>query len=266
MASIFSEMTKSNIQIIYTSHSPFFVDLHEFDNVRIIRKEKISGQKAKQTRIVKFGDDEAIKILEKVWSKRAGSFSKAYFSTKLSDCMNVLSNEGFFADVVVLVEGLGDIGILWQMQKIMKKDWMAKGITIIPAMGKTKLDKPIIIFKGFNIPVYFIFDGDKTKKAAPECNKALLRLAGSNPIDFPSTNINSNWACFEEEIETEMEKTLGVEYNTIVNEVTKELGVESASILKNIESSARFIELVYLKGNTIPFLEAIVNNITAMKL
>lgn len=264
LASVFNSMVNSGkIQILITSHSPHFVDLSNFDRVRIIKKANTETEKIKHTVVTKYSSDEAIKLLEKIWNKPSGSFTQSSFTARINDCMSMFSNEGFFAKVVVVVEGLSDLGILWQMQSVLKQDWLSKGITIIPGMGKTKIDKPIVVFKGFNIPTFFIFDGDKTKNEQrdKECNKALLRLAGESPVDYPSTTIKSNWACFEDKMESELKKVLNNEYDTFVNLAAQET---TENPLKNIDGAAKFIEIVYSKSKKLPFLESIVENITRL--
>jgi predicted ATP-dependent endonuclease of OLD family len=241
LASVFNTMVcNGKIQILLTSHSPHFVDLGNFDSVRIIKKANTETEAIKHTTAMKYSSAEAIKVLEQAWEKPSGSFTQASFTARLNDCMSILSNEGFFAKVVVVVEGLGDLGILWQMQFVMKKDWLAKGITVIPGMGKTKIDKPIIVFRGFNIPTYFIFDGDKNNNKPEDkaCNKALLRLAGENPVDYPPTNIKPTWACFENNIEDEIKKVLNNEYASFVELASKET---TDNPLKNIDGASKFI-------------------------
>jgi len=35
-----------------------------------------------------------------------------------------MADEGFFADVVVVVEGMTEVGVLWKMQEILDADWV----------------------------------------------------------------------------------------------------------------------------------------------
>jgi len=55
--------------------------------------------------------------------------------------MNTIVNEGFFADVVVVVEGTTDVCTLWKLQEIMGKNWSQLGIVTVPAGGKNNIDR-----------------------------------------------------------------------------------------------------------------------------
>jgi predicted ATP-dependent endonuclease of OLD family len=177
--------------------------------------------------------------------------------------MDTISNEGFFADAVVVVEGFGDMGVLWAMQDIMKKDWSSLGIAIIPARGKNNIDRPVVIFRGFKIPTYFIFDGDshyngkREEQETIKRNKRYLKLAGAKEEDFLPTQVHETWACFEDEIESYLKSELGEDaFNSTREEITKELGYDKPSnVLKNLDGSERFIQKVYSQGKSLPVLE-----------
>jgi len=186
--------------------------------------------------------------------------------------MDTIVNEGFFADAVVVVEGFSDMGILWAMQDILEKDWTSLGIAIVPARGKNNIDRPVIIFEGFSIPTYFIFDGDSHNKGGKDSsetikrNRRYLRLAGASEEDFPATNVNETWACFEDEIDSYLKSELTEDvFNSLRDETAKELGYDKPSnVLKNIDGAERFIRRVYSRGKNLPLLEDMVNQITKL--
>lgn len=185
--------------------------------------------------------------------------------------MTSVVNEGFFADVVVVVEGLTDIAILWAVQQHLNKNWDGLGIVIVPADGKNNIDRPVVVFRGLEIPTYFIFDGDSSqtgKKKEKEIisNAILQRLAGVDIVDFPTTQIQKTWAVFNDKIETELKTALGELFDSIRDEIAEELGYEKpSSVLKNPEAAARFINSVYAKDKKITVLEEIVEKISLLK-
>ena len=74
---------------------------------------------------------------------------------------------------------------------------------VIPVEGKGKIDKPVVVFRGLQIPTYFIFDGDgqykgtKKEKDVSQQNINLMRLAGDpSPQAFPGLTVKDSWACF----------------------------------------------------------------------
>ena len=194
------------------------------------------------------------------------------FIARAIPIMTSMVNEGFFADTIVVVEGLSDLGMLWTIQEIMKKEWSQKGIVIVPVSGKTNLDRPVIIFRGFSIPTYYIFDGDFKHKGKSEekktvaLNRKYLRLSGMKEEDFPDTQVHETWAVFKDSIESCVKESLGdTKFNTLRETVASELGYEPSQVLKNIEGSSLFIKYAYQGGNKIATLEKIVDKITMLQ-
>lgn len=259
-------------QILYATHSPFFIDLYKFDQLRLIIKQKTTNSECSNSLVTQFSLELAAKELARISGHDESSFTKDSFRAHALPLMDTIANEGFFADAVVVVEGFGDMGALWAIQDIMKKDWVTLGIAIIPARGKNNIDRPVVIFRGFSIPAYFIFDADfryKGKKEEAETikrNKRYLKLAGSPEEDFPATQVNERWACFEDEIETYLKIELGeTTFNTLRDETADELGYDKPSnVLKNLDGSERFIQKVYSQGKKLLRLEEIVEQITKL--
>lgn len=257
-------------QILYATHSPFFVDLYKFDQIRFIRKQKLPGCECANSIATQYSLQQAAKDLSQITNLKEKLFTKESFRAHALPLMDTIANEGFFADAVVVVEGFGDMGALWAMQDIMKKDWHSLGIAIIPARGKNNIDRPVVIFRGFQIPNYFIFDADSRykgkneEKETIERNKRYLKLAGAEEQDFPSTQVHKTWACFEDEMESYIKSEIGEDsFNSIREETAKELGFDRLSqVLKNLDGSEKFIQKIYSKGKKLHHLENIINQIT----
>jgi predicted ATP-dependent endonuclease of OLD family len=258
-------------QIIYTSHSPYFVDLHRFDRIRLVRKVASPDSPALQSIVTRFSLSQAAEKLAKVCNADPSNFTRDSFRARAMPVMNTIVNEGFFADVVVVVEGLSEVGTLWKLQEIMKKNWSELGIVVVPAGGKNNIDRPTVIFQGLSIPTYFIFDADsyltgKERKEAENRNHRYLRLADA-PIEvFPDTQVHETWAVFKENFEGLLKEALGNEaFQAIQKEVASELGYDDTErVIKNIEGAARFVELVYEKEYRIPTLENIIEKVTQL--
>jgi predicted ATP-dependent endonuclease of OLD family len=262
-------------QIMYASHSPYFVDLYRFDHVRMIRKVSSPDSATLQSVVTRFSLEQAAQEMAKVCSTDVACFTIDSFRVRAMSVMSTIVNEGFFADVVVVVEGPSEFGVLWKLQEIMKKDWLKLGIVVVPAGGKNNIDRPIVIFRGFSIPVYFIFDADshlvgkgQKEVEARNRNHRYLRIADSTVIDFPDTQVHENWAVFKQNLEAIFKEALGEdEFLAIQNEVASELGYNDhpERVSKNIEGAACLIERVYEKNKRIPILEQIINKITQLR-
>ncbi len=260
-------------QIIYTSHSPYFVDLHRFDHIRMVRKVPSSDSSVPQSVVKYFSLDEASQEMAKVYNSNPSDFTRDSFRARAMPVMNTVVNEGYFADVVVVVEGTSDVGALWKLQEIMNKNWSGLGIAVVPAGGKNNIDRPIVIFRGLSIPTYFIFDADshhigkKGEKDAKERNHRYLRLAGAPTEDFPDTQINKTWAVINKNLEKLLEEELSSKiFQPLQATVASELGYDDAArVNKNIDGITRLIELAYEGDHRIPTLEKIVEMATQLR-
>ncbi len=260
-------------QIIYTTHSPYFVDLHRFDQIRMVRKVPSPDSLVPQSTVTHFSLDQAAKEIAKICNANPDDFTRDSFRARAISVMNTIVNEGFFADVVVVVEGSSEVGTLWKLQEIMKKDWSQFGIVVVPAGGKNNIDRPTVIFRGLSIPTYFIFDADShligegKKEDAKNRNHRYLRLTGAQIEDFPKTQVHETWAVFNKNLEEIFKEALGSEiFQSIQKEVASELGYDDPNrVNKNIEGAARFIELVYEKKYQIPTLEDIIEKATQLR-
>ena len=278
LAGLFSELTcmedeQSVVrnQIIYSSHSPHFVDLQSFETIRILRKTKPSDFPAAVSNASSFPIAIALQKLTETANLNPDDVTEQSFKAHIAPVMSSIVNEGFFADLVVLVEGFGDAGIFTKLQDLMEKDWITLGVAIIPIEGKTKLDRPALIFQGLGIPVYLIFDGDKNNQGTDQeagttrMNRLLLRLLDSPEEDFPKTQINSKWAVFERDIEDELKRELGEEsYVSLRQRVGDDFGFAPSQVTKSLHCSARFIELIYEEGNRVSVLEEVIEAISAL--
>jgi len=250
-------------QIIYTTHSPLFVDIQRFGKVRKLRKVKEEKDKPKQTRLIYTNWDEVAKIIEEADAKKPGSYSGETLHPRLQTLMTPWMNEGFFADLAVLVEGEEDRAAILGVAKALGHDFEAIGISVIPCMGKNNIDRPSVIFSKLEIPVYAIWDGDcGTPKAKPEENHRLLRLFNHNPEDWPE-KLTERFACFKKDLQetlcTEIGQTL---FDTILEESCDRLCLgKKKHAVKNPQVIQEIIDKAHSQGKSSKTLESIISKI-----
>jgi len=203
-------------------------------------------------------------------------FTADRFRVRAYPIMTLIVSEGFFANAVGVVEGMTEAGALWKISEVLGESWIRKGIVIIPAGGKTAIDKPLVIFHGFKIPTYVLFDGDKRHEGKPKeeehtkkLNRHCLKVAGvpdAQLVDFPSLTITESWGCFEDTFEAHCQQELGsATFEQYRKEVAEEFGYDRpAEAMKNFDVAAAFIERVYAAGHRLPKLEEIVKRISAL--
>jgi len=187
---------------------------------------------------------------------------------RLQAVMTPWVNEGFFADVVVLVEGEDDRAAILGVAKSMKHDFDSEGISVIPCAGKNNLDRPLVIFRSLGIPVYVIWDGDHGKAdARAEDNRLLLRLLDELEEDWPCV-VKDSHACFKTELETTLAEEIGKDlFDRLISEIQGNLGIsKKKDALKNPVVLQYIVEKASADGKISTTLKGIVENIVVLKL
>ncbi|MDZ7315487.1 MAG: ATP-dependent endonuclease [candidate division KSB1 bacterium] len=216
LAKILSQLASGKIpgvaertQVVYSTHSPLFVGIDRIDQIRLLRKTSHVPDKPKVTRVISTNLD---KVAETIWEadgKPSQRYTGETLLPRLQTIMTPWMNEGFFAEVVVLVEGEDDRAAILGVAAAMGYDLENNGISVIPCLGKSSLDRPATLFRHLGIPVYVIWDSDKGKKESkPEDNHRLLRLMGQPVEDWPC-QVSEQFACFECDLERTLQNEIG---------------------------------------------------------
>jgi putative ATP-dependent endonuclease of OLD family len=199
-------------QVIYSTHSPLFVDIDRFKHVRLIRKTLVENDKPKQTKVFQTTLDDIAEIIEKADYKPKGTYSGDTLQPRLKTLMTPWMNEGFFADLVVLVEGEEDRAAILGVASTLGYDLESLGISVIPCMGKNNVDRPTAIFRKLQIPVYAIWDSDYgNAEAKAEENHRLLRLFGQEIEDWPE-KVADQFTCFRQTLTLKLQSEIGEEF------------------------------------------------------
>jgi len=208
----------SRTQIIYATHSALMVGIDRFNQVRRVKRLEAEPGAPKVTTVVGTSWD---RVAERVWVAD-GSPGQQYtgetIRPRVATLMTPWMNEGFFADVAVLVEGEDDRAAILGAAQARGCDLESSGCTVIPCGGKTNIDRPTIIFNELGIATYAVWDSDKGKfegdvKKSGNClkeNRRLLRIHGVSEEDWPAT-VSDRYACFEVDLETTTKTQIGPE-------------------------------------------------------
>lgn len=253
----FSATTGIRFQVVFATHSEKFVDIGNFHTARIIRKEIDNGI-----------------VRHSISAMTLGACSKYFadllkipqmpdpaFQAKLHIFSRELC-EGFFAQKVVLVEGVTDKAILEGVYKTKGRDNISEGIVIISADGKTKMDKPFYIFKKLGIPTYAVFDSDaNSTNQKPATNKLLQSIAGvMEPTDHPNGCFDY-FAAFEQNLEGYIRKVTGNAWEKTFKTVAEELELQVTDICKTPHAVNRVVETLRKNGNEFNMFDEIVKKV-----
>lgn len=268
-------------QIMYATHSPLFVGLDRFNQIRLCRKVDNGTGKPKVTKLVGTTLD---KVAEKVWQadgSKGDKYTGATMINRLHSIITPLVNEGFFADVVVLVEGEDDYAAVMGAARAMNKDIESIGVSVIPVNGKRSMDRPAIIFREFGIPVYLLWDSDGDKgetagacktcgkpldgKPDPSDNHRLLRIVGKPQEDWPEHQEKLH-CCFKRDLESTLKAEIGdTLFEKLLGECQSEYAIPKRKhAIKNPAVIEKVIELAQKEGRTSATLQSIVRSILTL--
>jgi putative ATP-dependent endonuclease of the OLD family len=259
-------------QVLLTTHSPHFLEIQWFDNIRVARKA-VRDLSTAETSVHMYGMHEASQELARICEADPAEFTRESFQARSSPIMTSLVNEGFFAEVAVLVEGASEAGAIWELQEILAANWAELGIALLPVGGKNNLDRPSVVFLGLDVPTYVVFDADNRflgksqEQANRKSNRRVLRLVdGPEDDEFPPTEAFATWAVFGDDFESELVSAVGYEkFDEIRVTVAAELGGASTDkFFKNPIATAALIRRIYDQGLAVPILEEIVARVTAL--
>jgi predicted ATP-dependent endonuclease of OLD family len=177
-------------------------------------------------------------------------------------------NEGFFSDVVVLVEGEEDRAWILGTAASLGHDFDGLGISVIPCNGKNNLDRPYVVFTGLTIPTYLVWDGDKdATNANPEVNQLLLRLVRAADEAWPPVRVTNSYAVFQRDLPATSREEMGAAaYDAQVTAAIGENGMSTkADAFKNPFVVETLVRRMRDTGLRSPTIEAIVDAVVAMR-
>jgi putative ATP-dependent endonuclease of OLD family len=145
------QMAKDGLQMVITTHSPYFIDLEFLEGIYLVRKE--NGM----TYVKNHKKSTFAEYCKNNGANNANENTIISFYVK-SATSNIL--KGFFAKKVVLVEGMTEELALPIYLEKAELDVLREGIDIIGVGGKGELAKWWRLFTAYNIPCYVCFDND----------------------------------------------------------------------------------------------------------
>lgn len=257
--------TVRDIQVICATHSPLFIDIAHFDEIRLVRKETTDQvEMPKSSRYYHAQYNDIVSRMQAIKSDPHYSVEKV--KALMPQLMTPFINEGFFADIAVIVEGETDRTVIMEVAQILNYDLEGMGIGIIPTGGKGNIVIPAVIFAQLGIPTFLVWDCDK--KADNDdlfgfVGHQVTNKKGQKSSKPKSDIIEAHFATFYNTREHTMQLEVGNSlFSTLLNQCNEELGTKE---LKKPVVVQRLTQLVYENDKTLPSVESIVHNIVKMK-
>jgi len=216
LAAILNTLSRSNAQVMVSTHDPLFVSGEGFEDVRAIRRD--AGQACSSVSHMTF-----TQIAEAVATATGNRPIKPEGTlAKIHQALQPALNEMFFTRRLILVEGLEDITYLLSYINLLEKseDYRRLGCHVVATNGKSEMLQPLVIAKNIGIPTYVIFDADADKPDRNgsrakhiKDNRALLRILGRLDQDpMPAESISGpGFTIWKSDIGTVVKDDIGEE-------------------------------------------------------
>ena len=203
-----SSGTPGSMQIIYSTHSPHFVGMDRLDHIRLIRKIDDRSDGPNVTNISSTSIAEVENKLANI--PEYGAKKTKNLRLILQTVMTPMINEGFFADLVVLVEGEKDKAALGSVAESMGHRLEEFGVSVIPCGGKENLIKIAQVFQQLEIPLYCVWDADYGKEGE-DLNPVLLSVV-ERPLENQPSVAYDTHACLDRKLEDAIKNCFGDRY------------------------------------------------------
>lgn len=208
-------------QIMFATHSSLFVSVGRFDEIRLTRRISRAEGGTPECDITHSTLQRVATRLETAHNRVPGAFTPHGLRGRLHILDAVLA-EGFFADLVVLVEGVSDRAALIAASRLADFDFEANGVAVLQVDGKNNLDRPAAIFQELGIPLYVVWDCDAIAEEFAK-NRVLQRLLGAAEEYDAETRVTDGFATFSPKLEAVLQNELTeAVYNAQLDRVVNE--------------------------------------------
>ena len=238
------------------------VALSDFDSLRLLRKKEAEGEY--ETVCATCRIEECSAELAEMQDPPVAPFSKEKFLASLHIFTDEIS-EGFFAERVILVEGVSDKAILSAAYIARGRSADDDGIAIIRTDGKTKLDKPALIFKKFSMPVFLVFDTDKKGVNNAKINRILQKISGiTAPLYYPE-GCYGNFCAFKGNLNEYLDSCLADKKEQLYNQVCELWSLSPSEVAKSPSVVASLFTLAKDAGIQFPVIDEIIECVDALQ-
>jgi putative ATP-dependent endonuclease of OLD family len=229
LAKQMSKMAQDGLQLIITTHSPYFINLEFINGIYLVSKKE-------QTEVSNTNASELAEFCKATGAPRADEKTIIPFYSSHSK-PHILN--GFFAKKIILVEGeTEELALPFYFEKV-GLDTLKEGIAIIGVSGKGNLAKWWRLYKCYNIPTFICFDNDKKDDGKNTKRTEALKAIGIDDgeidglLNSDDWNINSNFCVFGADFETTMRNSFN-RYAEIEAEEIERLGSSKPIVAKAV--------------------------------
>lgn len=264
--------TDRSTQVVYTTHSPYFVAVDDVPAVRLLRLcptgMKVGPEACTRARAASL--DGVAARLDEARDGGGRPWTAARVAAQLPALLGSAVSEALFADAALLVEGDEDVGLIDGTAEATGRDLAAAGISLVAVDGKANLVLAAEILRQLGVPVFVVFDTDEkpagqaSDRDALRLNAMLSLLAGGSGEQRPATHVADGWAAAKPNLRAILDGEIdAATVRAAYGATARWMGLPE-STTKNGHMVRRVIGGLYADGHRSTFLDAIVTAVTAL--
>lgn len=264
--------TARSTQVVYTTHSPYFVSVDDVPAVRLLRLCP-TGAEAGPAGCTRAYAASLTAIAERLDEARNGAgkpWTAARVAAQLPALLGSAVSEALFADAVILVEGDEDVGLVDGAAQAVGTDLAGAGIALVAVDGKANLLLAAEIIRQLGVPVFVLFDTDEKPAGqashadALRQNAMLSRLAGGPEEERPATQVTGRWAAAKPNLRAVLDDEVNAAVvRSAYASTARSMGLPE-STTKNGHLVRTVVRGLYRDGHRSPTLEKIVAAVAAL--
>ncbi len=205
-----AEDSSKRIQVVYATHSPYFIEARHFDQIR--RFTRSTDEKPVVT-IHKSTVDYVKGLLDGIQDPES--------IDRQLDALTVGQlSPALFASKALVVEGTTESAVFYGLgDRVAPAKLESNGVAVVPSNGKSSIPLTHAILTSLGIPCYAVFDADSgfearakannktSSKIAQEkichiaTNKKLLKYFNMTEEEFPAQTVSNSVAIFNDHLE-----------------------------------------------------------------
>ena len=156
-----AENPKSNVQIIYATHSPYFISEQHYDDIYRLTRHHKAGTGDTGVTITGTSKDKILRQMEKEKVSSKSNIENRIGQVLTNDLSSVV-----FSNVAILVEGSTEKALIEECADKLsdeKSQLGCEGIEVVVCNGKNNIVQNAAILQTLGIPCVVVFDNDSNK-------------------------------------------------------------------------------------------------------
>lgn len=247
LARVLRDLADDGIQVIISTHSASFIDTELFNSIgRVIKVDDDENEGKKFTNLVSCSKAKLVEhcIATGVPAVKTNTNNITEFYKTTS---NPRLNEGFFARLLILVEGETEELCIPEYLREAGIDCDALGISVVSVQGKGQIPKYWRLYSKFEIPIIAVFDNDNTD-GKQRSNENLASCFDVNLNDLlegieGAKHIESNHGCDLVVVEIDFESCIKSKVGV---DVYNALDTEAKNLIKPIGDQQKGVVSRYI--------------------